>query len=114
MKPHGERTPRRVPNGLNVCPAFKFSITQFTSIYLLVCLAFPFRPSSVAQNTDAVQGVFNSRISRYLNTKVIESPGSSCMNAFVCLFNRSQRREKTQGGLKNAYSKGEGKIFGER
>lgn len=44
MKLRGEHTPRRVPNGLNVGPAFKFSITQFTSIYLLEWLAFPFIP----------------------------------------------------------------------
>lgn len=40
MKLHGERAPRRVPNGLNVWPAFKSSITQFTSIYLLEWSAF--------------------------------------------------------------------------
>lgn len=41
MKLHGEQAPCHFPNGLNVWAAFKFSITQFTSIYLLEWLAFP-------------------------------------------------------------------------
>lgn len=97
MKLRGEHTPRCVPNGLNVWPAFKFSITQFTSIYLLEWPALPFIPKiyhcTHTHRTRCLllQKKWHTCTQKHVQAdgeEVIESQCLSCGNVCVCVYSR--------------------------
>lgn len=106
MKLRGEHAPRHVPDGLNVLPAFKFSITQFTSIYLLEWLALPFIPKIhlTHTRTHTAQGVFFLQIKYILTHKgmskqmcqVIESQCLSCANVCVLIQDDPKAGEESK------------------